>query len=436
MTQLPADRSADRGRGPRGRPSADRRCRRSSSSWTRRAHAGRGAPTAVVTWWRRLPRGDRRTRTRFGCRRLARRTPAFAPRAGVTDVTSAHAVYVDSLCHVDATLPGACQPTSSVCSCSSRPAASRPRTSWRASSRSRRGRSTGTSRRSHSLACRSTPSAGPTGGIRLVDGYRTRLTGLTNEEADALFLSGLPGPAAELGLGTVVAAARLKVLAALPPELRTRASRISQTLPLRRAGLVQTAARPRPTSRHSRAPSGRAVGSTSRIGATGKPTSRPLDPLGLVLKAGTWYLVAVSAGSTRTYRVSRVLAVTVLERAVRAPRALRPRDVLDGLDRRVRAGAAARSGSRCGSRPARSTPSRITSSAQATPARGTAPGPTTAANCCASRSSGTTRRSLRSSTSGRWRRSSIRRSCGIGWSPARSAILERYAAPGQRAATV
>src|ERR671918_1006935 len=77
---------------------------------------------------------------------------------------------------------------------------------------------------------------GPLGGVQLVDGYRTRLTGMTAEEAEALFLSGLPGPAAELGLGTVMTAARLKVLAALPPELRSRASRLVERFHLDASG--------------------------------------------------------------------------------------------------------------------------------------------------------------------------------------------------------
>ena len=132
---------------------------------------------------------------------------------------------------------------------------------------------------------------GPAGGVRLVDGYRTRLTGLTSEEAEGLFLSGLPGPAAQLGLGTVVAAARLKVLAALPPELRTRATRIQSRFHLDAPGWFQQA-EPLPSLELLAA----AVWESREVEVTyrrdDRVERRRLAPLGLVLKGGTWYLVA------------------------------------------------------------------------------------------------------------------------------------------------
>ncbi len=149
---------------------------------------------------------------------------------------------------------------------------------------------------------------GPHGGIQLVDGYRTRLTGLTGDEAEALFLSGLPGPAAELGLGTVVAAARLKVLAALPTELRTRASRLVERFHLDTSGWFQ-GGQPVPQlgALAEAVWGGRRLEITYRRGE--RHVERIVEPLGLVLKAGTWYIVAVADGQVRTYRADRVVSV-------------------------------------------------------------------------------------------------------------------------------
>ena len=149
---------------------------------------------------------------------------------------------------------------------------------------------------------------GPGGGIQLVDGYRTRLTGLTADEAEALFLSGLPGPAAELGLGTVVAAARLKVLAALPTELRARASRLVERFHLDAAGWFHAA-----ESVPHLAALADAVWESRRIQVAYRRGSsqveRRIEPLGLVLKAGIWYVVAATDGQVRTYRGRRIVAV-------------------------------------------------------------------------------------------------------------------------------
>ena len=156
---------------------------------------------------------------------------------------------------------------------------------------------------------------GPAGGIRLVDGYRTRLTGMTADEAEALFLSGLPGPAAQLGLGTVVAAAQLKVMAALPPELRSRAPRLLQRFHLDPAGWYQVGeAVSQLTVLSTAVWEGRCAAITYRRGS--EVVERTIGPLGLVLKGGVWYVVAAVDGQIRTYRASRVVTASLLDTPV------------------------------------------------------------------------------------------------------------------------
>ena len=151
---------------------------------------------------------------------------------------------------------------------------------------------------------------GHEGGYALVEGYRTRLTGLHGDEADALTLAGLPGPAAELGLGSVLAVALLKFDAALPPSLRERSGRIRERFHLDAPGWYRRAEPvPHLTAVADAVWNERVLRVRYRRWAEPREVERVLHPLGVVLKAGNWYLVAASgaAGSIRTYRVSQIL---------------------------------------------------------------------------------------------------------------------------------
>jgi predicted DNA-binding transcriptional regulator YafY len=149
--------------------------------------------------------------------------------------------------------------------------------------------------------------AGHDGGYQLLDGYRTRLTGLTPAEAEALSLSGLPDPAAELGLGGVLAAATLKLRAALPASMRENADRLSERFYLDAPGWYRPERKVPCLAEVASAVWERHV-LTVRYRRWKEPEEvvRTIEPHGLVLKAGTWYTVARCEGSFRTYRVDQI----------------------------------------------------------------------------------------------------------------------------------
>jgi len=151
---------------------------------------------------------------------------------------------------------------------------------------------------------------GPSGGFQLLDGYRTKLTGLSPAEAETLFLAGLPGPAAELGLADVLTAAQLKLTAALPERARATANRVAARFHLDQVGWFRSAdeARLLPAIANS---VWNEMCVDVRYKRGERVVARTLQPLGLVLKAGIWYAVAQVGKQARTYRVSNIVDLSV-----------------------------------------------------------------------------------------------------------------------------
>ncbi|MEU6672020.1 YafY family protein [Streptomyces sp. NPDC046727] len=162
---------------------------------------------------------------------------------------------------------------------------------------------------------------GRAGGYRLVGGYRTRLTGLARSEAEVLFLSGVPGALREMGLQDAASAARLKVSAALLPSLRDAPDSAAQRFHLDAPAWFREPETPALLPVLAEAVwDDRCV--TARYRRGEGEAERTLEPYGLVLKAGVWYLCArvAGSGSFRTYRIDRFNAVDPLgERFDRGP---------------------------------------------------------------------------------------------------------------------
>ncbi|WP_328468501.1 WYL domain-containing protein [Actinoplanes sp. NBC_00393] len=161
---------------------------------------------------------------------------------------------------------------------------------------------------------------GAGGGYQLLDGYRTRLTGLTPQEAGSIFLAGVPDAAAELGLGAVLATAELKLRAALPARLNRHVGEVRDRFHLDPAGWFrETETHPHLSALAAAVWERRRCRMRYRRWRVPREVDRVIEPLGIVLKAGVWYFVARVDDDLRTYRVATILDLTVLDETFERP---------------------------------------------------------------------------------------------------------------------
>ncbi|MEQ7009676.1 YafY family protein [Actinopolymorpha sp. B17G11] len=158
------------------------------------------------------------------------------------------------------------------------------------------------------------------GGWALTDGYQVNLSGLTADEAQALFLATGPELLAGLGIEQGVSSALRKLLAALPKETRSHATKAHRAVhvdPTRWGQLAEETPRMLASLRA-------AVVAGLQVDLTyakpGREASvRRVHPYGLVSKSGVWYLLAGTEAGPRTFRASRVADVAATAEPVERP---------------------------------------------------------------------------------------------------------------------
>jgi predicted DNA-binding transcriptional regulator YafY len=154
---------------------------------------------------------------------------------------------------------------------------------------------------------------GPGGGYGLLDSFRTNLTGLTQGEVKALFMLSIPDAFADLGASQELKAALLKLSAAIPAAFRQDGARVRQRFYLDSTWWQQG----RQAIPHLQVLD-QAVWSDSKVTITyqlplGLQIEQLVDPYGLILKAGAWYLVYSVSDSVRVHQVSNLTDVSATE---------------------------------------------------------------------------------------------------------------------------
>ncbi len=156
------------------------------------------------------------------------------------------------------------------------------------------------------------------GGVRLLPGFRTDMTGLTRDEARALFVLVRQSAHSALGLDRALGSALRKMMAALPAPHRSAAELTSRRLLIDPDGwLGEQCDRTGLDALHDAVLTDRRLRIAYRHSGRATVDVHSVDPYGLVSKAGTWYLVADRAGRPRLFRADRLSGVAVTTEPVR-----------------------------------------------------------------------------------------------------------------------
>jgi predicted DNA-binding transcriptional regulator YafY len=169
---------------------------------------------------------------------------------------------------------------------------------------------------------------GRNGGIAILPDFRTDVTGMTEDEARALFVA-LDGAAhAQLGIGPALQSALRKLFTALPTTHRSAAEAMADKLYIDQSGWGAANPGPAHFAALQRAVfEQRCVVLTYEQRDSDEAFHIAVEPYGLVSKSGAWYLVADVEGSPRMFRADRLHSVEILAKPAR----LRPGIVLRDL---------------------------------------------------------------------------------------------------------
>lgn len=163
-------------------------------------------------------------------------------------------------------------------------------------------------------------SRGPGGGVRLIEEYRTTLTGLTPDETRALFMMSIPAPLMQLGMGEKFKGALLKLSAALPDSRRADEARTRQRIHLDSSWWFQAEQDvPYLQTIQQALFQDRRLRIRVRWEFFNTEFDQEADPYGLVAKANIWYLVYSRGGSPQVTRVSQIVGAELSSESFERP---------------------------------------------------------------------------------------------------------------------